>query len=476
MSTRTTYDEVRYSNFPYAQTHPDRLATVGALHGLRTPDPATARVLEIGCGAGGNVIAMAVSTPGVTAVGVDLAATAIEEGRRAIEAVGITNAELRQGDISDLRGGQLGEFDFIVAHGVYAWIPEPVRDHLLEAIHSHLAADGLAFVSYNANPGGHMRRALREMGLWNAGDAQGPVAVADRAQELYRFVWENRAGTKDWWGGLLESQLDSLAHGPTHRLVHDELGEFWAPAWFSDVVRRAAAAGLAYVGDADLATMLPDRIPHAVAVDLEEFVGGDRLEREQLIDILRCAFFRMSVLCRDSLRPQDGPVTEALHDLHYGSRPDEPGAEPAPGLLGSVLALLRSRAPDTVPFAELRAATDADPGELCEALRDGFLAELVMPHRTPLRAVAVADVARPHASPLARWQALSGHKEITSMAYTSVRMEERAARLLLGLLDGTRDRDAIRSDFREQTGVAISPEDLETNLDALAKIFLLSES
>ncbi len=475
MSTRTTYDEVRYSNFPYAQTHPDRLATVGALHGLRTPDPATARVLEIGCGAGGNVIAMAVSTPGVTAVGVDLAATAIEEGRGTIEAVGIANAELRHGDISDLRGGQLGEFDYIVAHGVYAWIPEPVRDHLLQAIHSHLAPDGLAFVSYNANPGGHMRRALREIGLWNAGDAQGPVAVADRAQELYRFVWENRAGTKDWWGGLLESQLDSLAHGPTHRLVHDELSAFWAPAWFSDVMRRAAAAGLAYVGDADLATMLPERIPPAVAGELDAFAGGDRLRREQLIDILRCVFFRMSVLCRDSLRPQEGPVMDALRDLQYAPRPGESGEERRSGLLGSVLALLRSRAPDTVSFAELRAATGSDPDELCEALRDGFLGELVMPHRTPLRALVVADVEKPYASPLARWQAREG-EDITSMAYATVRMEEPAARLLLRLLDGTRDRDAIRAEFRERTGVAISPEDLDANLDALAKLFVLSES
>ena len=82
MSARTTYDEVRYSNYPYAQTHPDRLATVAALHGLSTPDPATARVLEIGCGAGGNLMAMATASPGISALGVDLAAEPIAEGRR----------------------------------------------------------------------------------------------------------------------------------------------------------------------------------------------------------------------------------------------------------------------------------------------------------------------------------------------------------------------------------------------------------
>ena len=47
MTQSTVYDEVRYSSYPYALTHPDRLATVAALHGLSSPDPATARVLEM---------------------------------------------------------------------------------------------------------------------------------------------------------------------------------------------------------------------------------------------------------------------------------------------------------------------------------------------------------------------------------------------------------------------------------------------
>src|ERR687893_3086810 len=102
MTTPTAYDEVRYSSFPYAQTHPDRLATVAALHGLHPADPARCRVLELGCGAGGNLLAMACATPGLEAVGVDLAAKPIAEGRHAIAEVGLENMELRQGDIRGL--------------------------------------------------------------------------------------------------------------------------------------------------------------------------------------------------------------------------------------------------------------------------------------------------------------------------------------------------------------------------------------
>src|SRR5262245_60894890 len=144
------YDQVRYSNFPYAQTHPDRLATVAILHGLEPPDPFRARVLEIGCGAGGNLMAMAAATPGIRAVGVDLAAAPIEEGRAVIEAVGLENIDLRVGDVRELTDGHLGEFDYIVAHGVYGWIPPVARDALLATIKASLAPAGIAYVSYNA--------------------------------------------------------------------------------------------------------------------------------------------------------------------------------------------------------------------------------------------------------------------------------------------------------------------------------------
>src|SRR4051794_33293869 len=149
------YDSVRYSNYPYGQTHPDRLATVAILYGLHPPDPFTARVLEIGCGAGGNLIAMAAATPGVNALGVDLAAEAIAEGQRSIAEIGLRNVELRHGDVRAVT--DLGMFDFVIAHGVYSWIPPDARDALLATIRTHLAPNGIGYVSFNAEPGGYFR-------------------------------------------------------------------------------------------------------------------------------------------------------------------------------------------------------------------------------------------------------------------------------------------------------------------------------
>ena len=52
-------------------------------------------------------------------------------------------------------------------------------------------------------------------------------------------------------------------------------------------------------------------------------------------------------------------------------------------------------------------------------------------------------------------------------------MEEPAARLLITLLDGTRDRAAIRAELQARTGLELTEHDLDNNLLELTKLFLL---
>jgi SAM-dependent methyltransferase len=465
--TTTVYDDVRYSNFPYAQTHPERLATVAILHGLQAPDPFRARVLEVGCGAGGNLMAMAAATPGIRALGVDLAASAIEEGNRAIEAIGLTNLELRQGDVRALTNGELGAFDYIVAHGVYAWIPGEARDALLALIASHLAPDGLAYVSYNANPGGYLRRMLRDAGLWHARGLEDPLEVAAKAQELYLFLRDNRAGEGDMYGQMIERLVPALAGGPLYRLVHDDLSEFWEPVWFADFFAHVSAHGLDFVGEADLSGLRSEQMPAELEPDVWKLADGDRVAFEQYSDLLMPRVFRQSVLCHAGREIAIEPSAEQASHLYWAARPN---TEPLPGddLVARAVALLDRARPHAVGFEALREQLGADPGE---ALLEGFRRERLIPHAGPL-AVATEPGERPEVSRLARWQAAQG-PELTSLVYQTVMMQEPAARELILLLDGTRDRAAIRADLRARTGLELSEEDLETNLVALTRLFLV---
>jgi SAM-dependent methyltransferase len=412
---------------------------------------------------------MTAATPGIRALGVDLAASAIEEGRAAVAAVGLENLELRQGDVRALTSGELGEFDYIIAHGVYTWVPEDARDALLGLIGSSLAPDGLAYVSYNANPGGYFRRMLRDAGLWHARGLEGPAERAAKAQELFRFLQEQRAGNTDTYGQLMDRLLPPLANAPLYRLVHDDLSESWDPVWFSDFAAHAARHGLAFVGEADLSGLLSELLPDEVEPEVWRFAKGDRIAFEQYSDLLIPRVFRQSVLCRAGVEVAIEPSPENAARVHWAARPNAAPLEV--GLVADAFAELDRERPRAVAFETLRTALDVDAIALGAALLDGFRRERLMPHAGALHA-AVEPGERPEVSPLARWQASRG-PEMTSLAYQTVRMEEAAARELIMLLDGTRDRAAIRADLQARTGLELSPEDLEANLVELTRLFLL---
>lgn len=465
----TTYDDVHYSNYPYAQTHPDRLATVATLHGLEPPDPFDGRVLEVGCGAGGNLMAMVAATPGLRALGVDLAPGRIAEGQAAAAVIGLQNLRLRQSDVRELTDGHLGEFDYVVAHGVYGWMPPDASDALLATVAVSLAPGGIAYVSYNAQPGGYVRRMLRDAGLWHARGITAPLKRAEKAQELYRFLMQRRATPGDPYGALLERELPPLANGPLYRLVHDDLGEFWQPVWFAEFAAHAARHGLDYVGEADLVDLRTPPLPGDIEAEVWRLADGDRIAYETYTDLLTARHFRQSVLCRAGSEVTVTPAPERTTRLHWAARPNADA--PEVGLLAAAFTRLDRERPRAVPFEELRAGLHADPGALAQALLDGVRRECLIPHAGPLRAATKAGP-RPVASRLARWQAAQG-TDLTSLAYTTVRMEDPAARRLITLLDGTRDRHAIRAALSEDVGVELSAEDLETNLTELARLFLL---
>jgi SAM-dependent methyltransferase len=463
------YDQIRYSNFPYAQTHPDRLATVATLHGLEPPHPFKARVLELGCGAGGNLLAMAAATPGIQAVGVDLSSVAIEEGRRIVAEIGLDNITLRQGDVRELTDGSLGPFDYIIAHGVYGWIPADARDALLATIRASLAPEGIAYISYNAEPGGYFRRMLRDVGLWHGRNEHGETAKAKKAQELYRFLNEHRVTTADTYGALLEREVPTLADAPLYRLVHDDLSEHWHPVWFADFAEHARRHELDYVGEADMFSLRTEMLPGGIEQLVWELAEGDRIAFENFSDLLTARHFRQSVMCHAGAPVVTEPSPERTQRLHWSVRPN---AEPfEAGLLADAFAELERRRPQVVAFETLREALGADARELGAAVLEGFRRERLMPHAGSLHA-ATEPGERPNVSRLARWQAANG-LDMFSLAYMRVLMDDPAARLLITLLDGTRDRQAIRAELKARTGLELGEEDLERNLIELTRLFLL---
>ncbi|MFO0635500.1 MAG: class I SAM-dependent methyltransferase [Nannocystaceae bacterium] len=165
-SAPTAYDALPYTSYPYPRTHPDRLAALATLFGLSPAPPRTARVLELGCAGGGNLVPMAEALPQAQFVGVDLSATQIEQARSFAAAAGVRNLALHHASILDV-DASFGEFDYVLCHGVYSWVPPPVQQAILSVCRERMRPDGIAYVSYNTYPGWHMRELVRDMMRWH---------------------------------------------------------------------------------------------------------------------------------------------------------------------------------------------------------------------------------------------------------------------------------------------------------------------
>ena len=204
------YDTVAYAAQSNALSHPGHLATVATLFGM-TPAPiATARVLEVGCNNGANLLPMAAALPDARFTGCDLSHHAIAEARQGAAELGLANVTLQERDLATL-AGEPDEYDYVIAHGVYSWVPPHVRDALLALAARRLSRHGVLFVSYNVYPGCHVRQAAWEMLHYHVDAIQDPRAKLGAARALAAVLAEP---------GVTQTDSDALRAPGTAAALH----------------------------------------------------------------------------------------------------------------------------------------------------------------------------------------------------------------------------------------------------------------
>ncbi len=307
-----SYDEIPYESHAFSQSHPDRLAVMATLFGLTPKAVARCRVLELGCAAGGNLIPMAWHLPESTFVGLDLSARQIRDGSEIIEALGLTNVQLHNMDITQA-DHRMGRFDYIICHGVYSWVPELVQQAILRICHDLLEPQGVAYVSYNTYPGWRMRQMIRDMMLYHAVQFSTPQQKLDGARTLISFLNANVA-KDNAYGLLLEQELAILQGSSDYYLHHDHMEKTNLPCYFHEFLEKAQGQGLAYLGEADLGSMLVETFPDEVKQQLS-LLHSDRLHLEQYLDFLHNRQFRQTLLVHAAALHIQSPDPMQLRQL-----------------------------------------------------------------------------------------------------------------------------------------------------------------
>jgi SAM-dependent methyltransferase len=473
------YDVISYPGLPQPQTHPARLAAIGRLHGVPAASPAGCRFLEIGCGDGASLLPLALAYSDSMFLGMDLAESAIGQGEACRRTLGLENLTLVQADLTRWQPPP-GEYDYIVAHGFYSWVPSVVRDALLRLCQERLTPAGIAYISYNALPGCHIRRMLWEMLQFHVRDLDNPAQRIEQSVALLQFLAAGAIETGPFAEILRTEVRNATERANRAILFHDDLSPINHPVTITQFMEHASPYGLEFLGEAEYFSMTADLLPPDVGRVLAGLAERDRVLKEQYLDFLKVRQFRQTLLCRQGMVKSHTPLVDAVTALSVTSNAQ---AEPspvdvqegvavkfrAPGgaaatfdnpFIKAAFVILAETFPYPLPFSELcdqasRRAygagkpIPADPAPLARVVLESFRCGLAEVLADPPR-FARAAAFRPRLSPLARLQLEEGREVLTSLRPSIIRMENLISREMLRQLDGKQDRAAILSRLVEQ--------------------------
>jgi methyltransferase-like protein/SAM-dependent methyltransferase len=460
------YDVMPYAVYTFAGTHPDRLATVAMMCGMKPAAVEKCRVLELGCAQGGNLIPMAEALKGSAFVGIDYSARQIEQGNAIVSELGMGNIQLLHRDLLDV-GEELGKFDYIIAHGVYSWVPDKVRDKLLAICRENLAEHGVAYVSYNTFPGWGLRTMIRDMMRYHIRNIDDPKEQVAQARGLLNFLSQSVPDDKSHYAGLLKDEVELIRGVSDAYLFHDHLEEVNQPCYFHEFVEHAGRHELQFLAEADPRSALGRDLKPEAREKVRPL--GGTVEREQYLDFLRNRGFRQSLLCHKKVELQRKYDPNLLRGLYVGStiRPvpgtdssapgpwkfvDSKGNELSTGNAGArdILMALAGAHPARIGFEELVRRVEAGPevalSTAAELLFELYLRSIVefFPRQIDF---ATSAGERPVVRALARLQAQKTERA-SSFLHGAVVLSP-TARRLLPLLDGTRGRGELVEEFEK---------------------------
>lgn len=466
---QASYDQHPYQSHAFSETHPEQLRTTAILFGLESPPAERCRVLELGCAGGGNLFPMAWALPESRFIGVDLSGRQIEDARQAAIALNLANIDFKAMSLTEI-DRDFGEFDYIICHGVFSWVPRHVQDKILQICRENLAPNGVAFVSYNTYPGWHIRGPARDLMAYHAQlFAEAPEKVR-QAKAALKLASESPLLRNNPAAAAYKIELDYVNKKSEYYVLHEHLEEYNAPLYFHQFMERAQQVQLQHLSDARHRGLLTEESLPQFA-DLFRHAKGDLVRIEQYADFLRNQSFRRSLLCHAAVKLDRASAVERISRLSAVSAlPRDPSGGTIPSsdkvrfgdarrgyvestspLVKAALLHLNEVFPQAVPFEELlsRAAglINMSPATLqdhrphfSQVLLRFWLLNMIGLHISPPRPQTRIS-STPTVSPVARYLAQQVG-QVTNLRHDSINLDA-VYRKVVQYLDGTRTREQI---------------------------------
>ena len=295
-----SYDELTYKSAAFAQSSPYKLEACATLLGINPPPCKNAKVLEIGCSFGGNLIPFAVNNENAKVVGIDLSGEQIRRGKEIVKEIGLSNLELIHGDICEFKSDE--KFDYIIAHGVFSWVPDFVKEAILRVIRENLSENGVAFISYNTYPGWKVKDVVRDLMLLAAEKKEGirdKLEAAKEALLVYKdflLTKDNEYYEKKIPAKMLMHWVEEVLSKSDFYIAHEFLEDINDPFYFKDFNSMLVKNGLTYLCEYTLEDIFVPDLGISKVDDYKNDKFKDRIDLEQFMDIVNNKVFRQSLI------------------------------------------------------------------------------------------------------------------------------------------------------------------------------------
>lgn len=297
---------------------PIRLRAAAHLYNIETVALRGARVLEIDCGLGNNLLPFALAYPEACVVGISLDADDCLAGQTLADNMGAENLHLYALRLDQI-DANIGQFDYIIIRRLYGSLAPDAAEVLLQTCTSLLGPQGIACVGYDTYPGAKMAEVVRDAMLMHAHSSSDLTEIAGQAQAALALFGEGMAKSNPQ-AKMLESSAWKMASQLRHEGVSAVLGNPGIPRYFIEFVGQAAQAGMDYVGDCDALRDLSERWGGNVQLINNVLgLGQAGAMRLQYLDVVTGRSTRHSLLVSAArgTGPRHQPDADRLADLRW---------------------------------------------------------------------------------------------------------------------------------------------------------------
>ncbi|MGQ9372103.1 class I SAM-dependent methyltransferase, partial [Azospirillum sp. A39] len=281
----------------YREMAPSYTGFAALLAGVAPPwqDGGPATALELGCGLGFGTAVLAAANPDGAWTGVDFNPDHVAAAEAFRDAAGLGNLAYADAGFAEYRPPP--GVQYAALHGVYSWIGTADAGHLRAILRAGLAVGGLAYVSYNCQPGWAAAAPLRRLFAEHA--RRGAGSAGERAAAAVAFARTLADADAGYFAANpgLRARLETIAGQDPRYLAHEYLNAAWRPLFHADVAAELAEAKLSFVASADPAEAFPAlSLPPPLAALVA--AQPDRVMAETVRDVALNRQFRRDLFAR----------------------------------------------------------------------------------------------------------------------------------------------------------------------------------